>query len=187
MQVLISSIYESSRLYCTWQHRNSLPLEVKRNFGDLDNFIKQLLSSANESITIIVPYLTKEGISLIKESILLGINNGAWCKIILGNPNDKSGFTKNAIDELVSGESGKIIHKRLRILKGSKSLSVLLHSKVIVIDSSKGYLGSANLSYSAIEVNFEIGVSLSGKQATSLDELIKYWESTGMLTEIVAN
>lgn len=75
----------SSDIYCTWGHRKVLPKELNRKFKDLDCFLKQLLSSANESLLIIVPYLTSEGIRLIKDSIFLSAQSGAWIRIVIGD------------------------------------------------------------------------------------------------------
>ena len=60
----------------------------------------------------------------------------------------------------------------------------LLHAKIVVVDSAQGYLGSANLSRSALESNFEVGVTLSQIQASSIDALIGFFEAQGVLREV---
>ncbi|MCB9719739.1 MAG: phospholipase D family protein [Candidatus Omnitrophica bacterium] len=179
----MDKLNKESYVYCTWEHRKVLPIELNRNFRDLDHFIKQLLSSARSEIVLIIPYLTCDGIQIIKDSIYMSIQNGAWLKVITSDLDGEIRQNKKALRSLVSGEQGRRIRNRLRVLTGRRDLSILLHSKIIIVDSFCGYLGSANITFSAFQKNFEVGVSLSPKQSKSLEELIKYWESSGMLTD----
>lgn len=174
---------KQSYVFCTWAHRQELPKGLNRKFKDLDYFIKQLLSSARESIVIIAPYITPQGIKLIKESMFIAADRGAWIRIVIGDKKDESNWNKQALKELVKGQQGKIIRSRLRILHGAKGLSILLHSKIIIIDTKTGYLGSANISFSALEKNFEVGVALLPDQAASIEGLVSYWESSGLLKD----
>ena len=61
------------------------------------------------------------------------------------------------------------------------------HSKIIIVDANRGYLGSANISFSAFEKNFEVGVSLSREQASSLENLVLHWESSGLLRDCTSS
>lgn len=180
-------MHDTSYIYCTWGHRKVLPKELCRKFKDLDHFLKQLLSSANKSILVIAPYLTVEGIRLIKETIFMSARRGAWIKIVTGDITNEMGQNKLALKELAGGEAGAVIKSRLRILSGSERLSILLHSKIIVIDSKFGYVGSANITFHALEKNFEVGVPLSSNQAASIESLVSYWESSGMLVDSTAS
>ncbi len=175
--------HKSSFLYCTWVHRRVLPESIGRKFGDLDHFVKQLLANAQDSILIIAPYLTPDGIDLVKDSIFMSVRGGAWVRIVIGDIEDKTNYNKHAIQKLIRGDRGCVIKEKLRVLRGSKDLSILLHSKIIIVDSKSGYLGSANISFSAFEKNFEVGVELSADQATSMNSLVAYWESTGLLED----
>lgn len=172
-----------SYIYCTWGHRKFLPKELSRRFKDLDHFLKQLLSSAKDSILIIAPYLTTEGINLIKNSLSLSAERGAWIKIVTGNIEKESDQNRQALKKLIKGDGANAIRSRLRLLIGSKSLAILLHSKIVIIDSKYGYLGSANITFHAFEKNFEVGVALSTEQSISIDSLVSFWESTGLLVD----
>ena len=175
---------DSSHIYCTWGHRKILPKELFRKFKDLDHFLKQLLASANESILIIAPYLSVEGIKLIKDSIFMSAERGTWVRIVTSYVENESDQNKKALIELGQGAQGRIIRSRLRVLTGSASLSILLHSKIIIIDSKCGYLGSANITFHAFEKNFEVGVALSADQSASIEKLVSFWESSSLLIDI---
>ena len=172
-----------SYIYCTWSHRKLLPKELNRRFKDLDHFLKQTLSLAKESILIIAPYLSIEGVKLIKDSLYMSAERGAWIKIVTGKIEKKLDQNKLALKNLIQGDRGEIIRSRLRVLVGSRSLSILLHSKIITVDSKYGYLGSANITFHAFERNFEVGVALLADQSSSIEDLVAYWESKGMLVD----
>lgn len=174
---------EPSYIYCTWAHRKALPRELNRKFKDLDFFIRDLISSSKKSVLIIAPYLTAEGINLIKDSLYVAADRRAWIRIVTGDVERKKSRNRRALRELADGTKGNLILSRLRILQGTKELSILLHSKIIIIDSRRGYLGSANISFSAFEKNFEVGVELAVEQSYSIETLISYWESCGLLQD----
>ncbi len=180
----MSDKQDSSYIYCTWAHRKALPKELNRKFKDLDHFIRQLLSTSQKSILIIAPYMTPEGIRLIKDSIFISAERGTWTRIVTGDFEKDTSYNRQALLELVNGEKGNVIQSRLRILQGIEGLSILLHSKIIIIDSKTGYLGSANISFSAFEKNFEVGVKLSADQAASFESLVSFWESSGLLKDV---
>jgi phosphatidylserine/phosphatidylglycerophosphate/cardiolipin synthase-like enzyme len=110
--------------------------------------------------------------------------NGASIRLVTGDLDAGEARNRKAIRELTSGEIGGLITHGLRVLIASESLPVLLHSKLVVVDRCRGYIGSANLSWHAMESNFEIGVSLSASQAETLDGLVDYLEARSMLTEV---
>ena len=116
----------------------------------------------------------------------MSADRGAWIKIVTGNIGRESDQNKLAIRKLVEGEKGKVIRSRLRILIGNESPSILFHSKMIVVDSKSGYLGSANITFHAFERNFEVGVALSVDQSSSIEFLVAFWESSGMLLDSTA-
>ena len=173
----------SKNIYCTWVHREVLPQDLRRKFKDLDHFIRSLLSSASESILIIAPYLTVDGINLVKDSLFASAEAGAWIKIVTGGLAEPKSQNRRALIELTTGDRGEKIRSRLRIVEGKGDLDILLHSKIIVIDTKMGYLGSANITFSAFEKNFEVGVALSRNQAISIERLVSYWESTALLCD----
>jgi len=64
--------------------------------------------------------------------------------------------------------------KKLPIKNIRKFTRGRLHMKAIVVDSCKCIVGSANLTYSASERNYELGVYLEGQECTYVEELFLY-------------
>ena len=123
----------------------------------------------------------------LRNSIAKSVQSGAWVRLITGDLSDEDGFNRRAIQALVSGDEGAIIRPRLRILSGSDSMPELLHAKIILCDNIQGYLGSANLSQSALNKNFEVGVALASGQVRSLERLFSFFEAQGFIEDCSEN
>lgn len=170
-------------LYCTWPYNNSFPRSLQSYFRNLDQLIKEIITSAKSSLLIVAPYLSPAGMDILKGSIGSAAQKGVWIRLITQDLDNPKGFNIQAIHSLLTGVEGEIIKNRLRILSPTKHHHILLHAKMIIADGMKGYLGSANVSLGALETNFELGVSLENIQAEALDRLMAYFESQSILIE----
>ncbi|MHB8719433.1 MAG: phospholipase D-like domain-containing protein [Candidatus Dormibacteria bacterium] len=171
-------------VYCTWTHRANLPPVVRDKFGDLDQLLRQLAISARKSILIVAPYLSPAGLRGLKNALGVAAQNGATVKLVTGSLDADGGRNQKALTALLGGETGALIGKHLRVLNAAESLPVLLHAKVVIADGCRGYIGSANLSWHAMESNLEVGVLLSHRQAETLEQLVAYLEGRSMLVEV---
>ena len=181
---------ERGPVYCTKRYRDNLPPSVGEHFRDLDHLLRTLMSSAHDRLLLIAPYLSQFGMEDLRDSIAVSAHRRAWIRLVTGDLEKEHGYNRQAIKALVEGENGHAIRQRLRVLTPATDVLPLLHAKIVVVDSAQGYLGSANLSRSALESNFEVGVTLSKIQASSIDALIGFFEAQGVLrevTESVAN
>jgi phosphatidylserine/phosphatidylglycerophosphate/cardiolipin synthase-like enzyme len=170
-------------VYCTWSHRDLLPPTLRGRFRDLDHFLRELLASAHSRLVIVAPYLSPAGLGSLRGAMAASAQRGAWIRVITGELEDPDSWNRRALRELVTGHEGDIVRKRMRVLTGSQGFRVLLHAKIIVADGDRGYMGSANLSWSALEENLELGLSLSASQAGAVEGLISSLESRGLLED----
>lgn len=170
-------------LYCTWPYRELLPPGLRSRFRDLDHFIRDLLSSASSSLVIVAPYLSPAGMVGLRAPLAVSAQRGAWIRLVTGELSDPDSWNRRALHALVEGVEGEIIRARLRVLTGSSAFPMLLHAKVIIVDRARGYLGSANLSRSAMETNLEVGIALHQVQADALDGLVSFLEAQQLLEE----
>jgi len=108
---------------------------------------------------------------------------GAWIRLLTSDLDNPDALNRRALRSLVDGEEGMLIRKRTRVLTCSGASPVLFHVKIVVADRSRGYLGSANLSWRGLEGNFEIGMALSVAQAEALDDLISFFEAQHLLED----
>jgi phosphatidylserine/phosphatidylglycerophosphate/cardiolipin synthase-like enzyme len=104
-------------------------------------------------------------------------------RLVLRSP-EHDAYNEQALNEIVSGEQGRTIQKRLRVLTTVGEFGTLLHAKLVVADSRRGYLGSANLTHKALDANLEVGLALTSGQSRTVAELFSFLESTGLLVEV---
>ncbi len=170
-------------IYCTWSYRNLLPPTLRNQFRNLDHFIRELIVSARFRLLIVVPYLSPAGVNSLRSAMAVAAQNGVWIRVLTGDLNDAEGWNRRALREMVSGEEGILIRKRIRILTGTQALPILFHAKSIIVDGERGYLGSANLSFSGLSKNFEVGTALDASQAGALDSLMSFFEAQGFIED----
>jgi phosphatidylserine/phosphatidylglycerophosphate/cardiolipin synthase-like enzyme len=174
---------QKSALFCTWTHRQSLPAALRSQLHDLDHFVRLLCSSATTNLFLVAPYLSSAGLEGLRAPIATSAQRGAWIRLVTGNLDHQNGANRRAVKTLVEGNEGALIHRRLRILTATEKLPALIHAKIILADQKQGYLGSANLSQSAMDRNFELGVALPPEQVRSLQSLLSFFEARGLITD----
>jgi phosphatidylserine/phosphatidylglycerophosphate/cardiolipin synthase-like enzyme len=173
----------NNSVYCTWSYRNSFPPSTRSQFKDLDHFVRVLCSSARSQLFLVAPYLSAKGLKGLRTAIAKSVENGAWIRLVTSDVRDPAGDNYRAVRALVSGSIGQLIRPRLRVLAGTATMPELLHAKIIICDGTQGYLGSANLSQSAFDRNFEVGVALVSAQVRALERLLSFFESRGFLED----
>jgi phosphatidylserine/phosphatidylglycerophosphate/cardiolipin synthase-like enzyme len=155
-------------------------------FGDLDQFVRDVICSAQSNLLVLAPYLSPAGLQALKGAIGVAARNGAWIRLVAGDLNADDDRNLRALRQLTAGGEGKAISAHLRVLTASPELPVLIHAKSVIADKERGFLGSANLSWHGMEKNFEMGVSVSRQQAEAIDGLVSFLEASGKLTEVTA-
>lgn len=170
-------------LYCTWSYRKSLPPALRGTFLELDHFVRTLCSSAKSELILVAPYLSSAGLESLRAPIARSAQQGAWVRLVTDDLDRRNGPNQKALRTLLSGDDGAIIKTRLRVLTATEKLPALIHAKIILADHKQGYLGSANLSQSAMDRNFELGVALVPAQVRSLYALLAILESRGLVAE----
>jgi phosphatidylserine/phosphatidylglycerophosphate/cardiolipin synthase-like enzyme len=174
-------------IYCTWSHRELLPPGLQGRFRDLDQFLRDLVVSAEASVLLVAPYLSSLGMQALRGSLAAAAQRGVWIRLVTDASATSRKRNSEAINTLVADNEGRLVRPRLRVLSASSRLPVLFHAKFAVIDGIRGYLGSANLSFAGFEQNFEIGTGLAREQAEALDSLVSYLESINLVTDDTAH
>lgn len=170
-------------LCCTWTHRGLLPPSLKDQFGDLDQLIRETIISAKSRLLVVAPYVSAAGMNLLRESLAVAVANGAWIRVLTGDLDANGALNRKALETLFRGDGGARLRERVRVLVCSDRLPVLFHAKLVIADAERGYIGSANVSASAMGENFEIGCALGAKQAESMDKLVDFLEAKGFVVD----
>jgi len=171
----------NENLYCTWSYRKSLPPALRGALLELDHFVRALCSAATSELILVAPYLSSAGLESLRAPIARSAQRGAWIRLVTGDLDRRNGPNQKALRTLVTGIDGQMIKRRLRVLTATEKLPALIHAKLILADQKQGYLGSANLSQSALDRNFELGVALSPAQVKSLHALLALLEARGLV------
>lgn len=169
------------KLYCTALPRECLPEYLKLGFRDLDELCRDLVRSGTERVTLVSPFWSGQGIELLGPSLAVAAARGALVRVVL-DARTRDGDFQAALKSIAAAEGGDVVIKRMRVLKGTESFG-FIHTKLILIDGVRGYLGSANLTVGGLERNFELGVELIPTQVGMLEQLIAVFEAKGILRD----
>jgi phosphatidylserine/phosphatidylglycerophosphate/cardiolipin synthase-like enzyme len=177
---------DQDAIYCTWSHRTDLPDRVQTQFGDLDDFLRRLIVSSEKTLTLVAPYLSAQGLHLLTDALTACAARPVRMRLVTQLAGQIGIANRNALQSLFAQQKDTPLRHRMRVLSGSAE-DFFFHAKMIVVDASRGYIGSANISARGLERNLEIGVPLSIRQARSVDELIDCLEVQGVLLEDPGN
>jgi phosphatidylserine/phosphatidylglycerophosphate/cardiolipin synthase-like enzyme len=134
-----------------------------------------LIDRATKEIRLAVPFVDPDAVAFLADSLL--------------------GAARRSVDVTVITSLGQSVHfaelgrrwsvdheacGRLRVAEVQTHLSSLgSHAKVVVIDSQRGYVGSANLTAAGLGRHVEIGVELAGPQVAELARVLAALERAG--------
>jgi phosphatidylserine/phosphatidylglycerophosphate/cardiolipin synthase-like enzyme len=126
------------------------------------------------------------GMQSLRSSLATSAQRGAWIRLLTTDLEHADAWNRRAIATLIDGEDGALVRNRLRVLAPSEDLPALIHAKIILVDHCRGYLGSANLSQSAMDSNLELGLSLDPNQVNALESLISLLEAQNLIVDCTA-
>ncbi|MDO9628626.1 MAG: cardiolipin synthase [Acholeplasmataceae bacterium] len=130
------------------------------------NMYLHLISSANTSIDITTPYLIID--NELNTALKLAASSGVKVRIIIPYVPDKRivyMVTESYVPELV--EAGCNVY---RYEPG------FIHSKMMIIDSNKAMIGTANLDFRSLYLHFENSVFLDG--CKTIQEMTTFFDET---------
>ena len=134
-----------------------------------------LVDRATADIWLAAPYVDPHAVEFLADS-LLGAGRRSVSVVVITSLGHAVHFVELArrwdVDPDVRG--------RLRVSEVQTHLSSLgSHAKVIVVDSERGYVGSANLTAAGLGRHVEIGVELGGPQVAELTRILVALERVG--------
>lgn len=172
------------RLFCTWTYRAALPPSLRDQVADLDQLLRDLTLGARVSLLLVSPYVSAAGLRAMKGAVAMAATAGAWVTVITAPLDENEMRNRLAIAEFIDGEDGRLIERRLRVLVPAPTFDQLIHSKLVVADRQRGYIGSANFSWHGMESNLELGVCLEPTQAAAIAGIFEHLEASGKLVQV---
>lgn len=137
--------------------------------------LKRLIRSAEKELLIINPFFDAAGIERIINDLLVAASDGVKTKIVVreyGQHETLTACVDTIIDNFVSNGSARLLQVRDYYKKLDHQIYAI-HSKIIIADSAKCYVGSANLTMSSFYTNLELGVLLKGRTVKPVKSLFE--------------
>lgn len=139
--------------------------------------VDELIKGAKKSITL-TGYSISEYFSDYLDILVEKSRKGIYINLYINNFNNM----QDQLDKL-NIYKGKFL-KIYNYNKGSDKMAAL-HAKIIVVDGSKSFVSSSNLSYHGLEGNIEMGVLVdSSRKAAGLEELLRQLKIQKIFTRI---
>jgi HKD family nuclease len=137
--------------------------------------LKRLIRSAEKELLIINPFFDAAGIERIINDLLGAASSGVKTKIVVREYGQHETLTEcvdTIIDNFISNGSARLLQVRDYYKKLDHQIYAI-HSKIIIADSAKCYVGSANLTMSSFYSNLELGVLLKGRTVRPVRSLFE--------------
>ena len=151
-------------LVASWNEEGLLPAGVRRTTGEV---LSALVASGRESVYVVSPFVDRAGLEHLVDAIGLASRRGAIVHLLLGNTEGArlAGWLRARMRR-----NGDPYRLRVSVPAADRPW---LHLKVAVVDASRAYLGSANLTAAAMTGrNVELGVLLSGPSVRTLADFV---------------
>lgn len=157
---------------------DNLPLspDVKRNIPSLVATLHRLITTASQEIIILNPFFEQEGFNRLASALLAAAGRGVVVTIITRQLSDGMAVNHRVMKQLwqQSQEQGvsDLVHfyEYQQVEDGRMLLTS--HAKVLLIDKSVTYIGSANLTEYGMNRFLEVGVTFTGREILDLHGLL---------------
>jgi phosphatidylserine/phosphatidylglycerophosphate/cardiolipin synthase-like enzyme len=137
-----------------------------------------LVDRATREIRLAAPFVDADAVDFLADS-LVGAGRRSVSVDVITSVGQGIHFVKLA----QRWNAEREVRGRLRISEVKTHLSSLgSHAKVLVVDSQRGYVGSANLTAAGLGRHVEIGVELAGAQVAELTSVLAALDRAGSTT-----
>lgn len=139
----------------------------------------ELIDAGTSEIQLAMPFVDEAAVEYLLMALLQAGRRGARVSVVTSTTNGRK------FAELVR-RWPREASSELRVTEVSTHLSPLgSHAKAVVVDQTRGYVGSANLTSAGLARNIEIGVELFGPQVADLSRILSALEGLGAAVEVV--
>jgi phosphatidylserine/phosphatidylglycerophosphate/cardiolipin synthase-like enzyme len=150
--------------------REQFPQGLRRTTGET---MIGLASTAQRRIRLSAPYVDERGIGFLADAIAAATRRGVVVDLFDSTPREPPRPAMAALTDAVD-ENGDV--SRLRLVRALPD-SPFAHLKVMVVDRSSAYIGSANITAAALAGrNLELGVLVRGPQVAVIDEVLDLYQ-----------
>jgi len=156
-------------------HKSTMGVKLERSkiqYTSLYDSFVELIKSAKENILICSPFFDLKDLMEIQNLLIRKATEGVKISILTRNldtaAKDKTPRTKSLIkfkSRLTTERTKKNIEIKDYHFEGKNSTVLSsIHSKLLMIDASRAYIGSGEFRKNSFEKNFEVGVIITDEQ-----------------------
>jgi phosphatidylserine/phosphatidylglycerophosphate/cardiolipin synthase-like enzyme len=164
----------------TWAPVATLPPELRAvlqppPLRHTAGVLLDLIDRAAEDIRIAAPFADRHAVEFLTQPLIGASHRGVDVTVVtsLGHATLFADLADRWTPD---------VRSRLRVSEVQTHLSPLgSHAKVLVADSERGYVGSANLTSAGLSRQMEIGVELDGPQVADLTKMLIALDRIGTL------
>ena len=131
----------------------------------------ELVQRATANVTIVSPYLEPRGVGMLQEALLGALSRGASVTILTHDVEDMSSLASTSVESL--RREGRGLPGTLTIFTAVAVPQVLLHSKIVAVDSKWAIVGSANVTGKGFGKNLEVGAVLGTVAACEIERVVQ--------------
>lgn len=145
------------------------------------NALREVVGSSEHTLTIASPYLEARGVGRLEEALVTALQRGVSVVFLAHDVADLSSMGSGALRSLQS--EARRQPGRLTVYTTAPD-GVLLHLKIVVADSRKGLVGSANLTGKGLGSNVEVGALVGAEEARELRKVVDRVIASGLAKHV---
>lgn len=143
---------------------------------------QELIDSASRKLLVVSPFLEPKGIGHLHKSLLAALHRGVEVSLITHGAETLSSLASSAVEELRRDSVGLAGELSVFSVKGSCGL--LVHSKLVIADTAKMVVGSANVTGKGLTENFEAGAVLGREAALEACATVDALLTSGLVDRV---
>lgn len=144
---------------------------VDFGFGQITSRLLALCGQSDEEIVLFAPFLESEGIDWLLPGIEAAIRSGVDLRFVtreLEQGTEKY-RTLQPLADLSDEHPGRVeLYDYYAERSDGEYPLYTLHSKLLIVDEERAYIGSANFTTYGFQEFFEVGVAVEGEQVSDL-------------------
>jgi len=165
----------------------TLPLQhpqAERLGTTYNEAILAVIKEARSLLLMTSPFLQEHGIASLMETLVNALGRGVKITVLTHEAENLASSQSVALEDL--RRAAERLGKSLSVYTAVTSAGSMLHAKLILADSRRAIIGSANLTGPGLEQNMEAGVVLGEREALEIRRVVEGL-ITGGLVKLVFN
>lgn len=135
-----------------------------------------LASTAQERIRLVAPYVDEPGLGFLTDAIVAATRRGVVVELFDPVAREPARAAITSLRDTVAHIGDR---SRLRLIRASPH-APFAHLKVMVVDGTAAYIGSANITAAGLAGrNLELGVLVRGPKVTLIDDILDLYQEPG--------